>query len=296
MPENNYHHEEVAEIMVSAPGWGLKWGNIIILLIIASILCFSYFFNYPDVVKIPVDFSSATSASVIKPLQVNYGIDTFLIRNNASVKQGQPLIVWYDKYYTSYNSLTKLENVLIKYHNTLNQPVNKPRFLSELNHLDSRKLGAFQNAYSLLISGSFDQIDRILIDIKNWKNNWVSNAEVAGHVTLNNIISPVKTSIDPQQVVLYVQPVNTNYIAHGLITNKAYARLKIKQPAYVNINELGDRKYNAKIISISPIANHAKHDIYLELNNNKDLNLTFTGEARVLLNDKTLLHRLLNIN
>jgi hypothetical protein len=302
MHEENYHHEEVVEIMVSPPGWGLKWGNIIISVIVLMIFGFAYFFNYPDTLKLAVDFSSTTSVNVVQAPAANYGIDTFLVKNGAIVKQGAPLLVWYDRDHSSYTEISQLENILLRYqdiHTRGNFPDN---LIAALKAINVYKLGAFNKAYQLLVLAGKkqtvtlnEQVGQVLIAIDQWKKERVSKAEITGEVTYNSLMASIKNPIAAQSPVIYIQPLNAHYIARGQVGNKLFGEIKVGQRAYVTVNELTNKKVYGYVAGISPLANHARHDVYMQLDQSQGLNLTFTGDARIILRNRTLLQRLFNI-
>ena len=41
--------EQVQEILTKIPHWMIRWGNLLILIILLLVLLFSYFIKYPDV-------------------------------------------------------------------------------------------------------------------------------------------------------------------------------------------------------------------------------------------------------
>ena len=55
MPDNSLDHinlrsEEVIEILTEVPNWMIRWGNLLFLSIILTLLLISWFVKYPDII------------------------------------------------------------------------------------------------------------------------------------------------------------------------------------------------------------------------------------------------------
>lgn len=305
MQENNYHHEEVMDIMVSSPGWGLKWGNSIIFSIIFMILCFTYIFKYPDTVNIPASFSSLNEVSLITAAPVNYGIDTFLVSNGATVRAKAPLLVWYDENHSSYHTIIALENILKKYEqNRKGGGAAAGSLLQQLSAIGKDDLGSVGLEYQALLdelkhpSGLLpEQCTRVLNFIDQWKKKQVVLSKIGGRVTFNYLSSQAKSPVHSRDPILFIQPPGAKYVVKGLVSNKLFGKINIGQEAYVTVNELNNKRFYGRVTGISPLADHKfNHDIYIALNQSPALNFTYTGEARIILQDKPLLARIFNLN
>ena len=93
MPEKiNNHSEEVHEILGTPPGWIIRWGMTIILMVIAVILIGTWFYKYPDIIP-----SRVVILSENPPVQIvaraTGKIDKLLVENNQKVSAGEILAV-----------------------------------------------------------------------------------------------------------------------------------------------------------------------------------------------------------
>lgn len=84
--------EEVQDILSYVPNWMIRWGNLLILVLIIMILFISWFIKYPDVIN-----SSAMITTQIPPqkeyAKVTGKINKILIIDNQTVKKNQPLAI-----------------------------------------------------------------------------------------------------------------------------------------------------------------------------------------------------------
>lgn len=95
MPRNldiELRSEEVQEILEAVPNWMIRYGNMLILALIAMLLFISWFVKYPDVLS-----TEAIITSEIPPqktfAQVTGKLDTIFIEDNQSIKKGDILSV-----------------------------------------------------------------------------------------------------------------------------------------------------------------------------------------------------------
>ena len=97
MPENSraieqLRSDEVQEILTRVPNWMIRWGNLLILLLVGMVLVISWFVKYPDLVV-----SEAIVTSNEPPqkeyAQVSGKIEAILVTNNQEVKSNTPLAV-----------------------------------------------------------------------------------------------------------------------------------------------------------------------------------------------------------
>lgn len=82
--------EEVQDILTKTPHWMLRWGNIILLLLIFLFFLFSWFIRYPD-----IQYADAIITTQIPPQKIYANtsglIDTLFVDNDQIVKKGEIL-------------------------------------------------------------------------------------------------------------------------------------------------------------------------------------------------------------
>jgi len=88
----NNHSEEVHEILGTPPGWIIRWGITIIMIVILIILVGTWYFKYPDIIH-----SRITILSENPPVQIvarsTGKIDELFVNNNQKVTEGEILAV-----------------------------------------------------------------------------------------------------------------------------------------------------------------------------------------------------------
>ena len=96
--ENNIdvRNEEIQEILGTPPGWILRFGTLIFLIVIVLLIWLSYWIQYPDVVEseIIVSFNDPPT-KLISPK--SGFLNELHTRHNPRVKKGQ-LLISYNSY------------------------------------------------------------------------------------------------------------------------------------------------------------------------------------------------------
>ena len=96
MPKNdqniNIRSEEVQEILNAVPNWMIRWGNFLILILIAMLIGISWFVKYPDII------STEAMITTQLPTQKEYAKTTgnliaVLVNDNDLVTKNQPLAI-----------------------------------------------------------------------------------------------------------------------------------------------------------------------------------------------------------
>lgn len=121
----NFHSEEVQDIMGKAPAWVIRWGVTVVFAIFGGILLGCYFIKYPDIIE-----SSAEITTYNPPVELitRYEglIDSLYVSDGDTVKSGDIIAVlensssWSDVNYVSalLDSLSKSKN----YEDVVNLP------------------------------------------------------------------------------------------------------------------------------------------------------------------------------
>jgi hypothetical protein len=84
-------NNEVKDILGTPPKWILRWGNLILLLIIAILITGTTFIKHPQMVSGTVEIKPRLK-NVAVTIPVNSIIDTVFVKDGASVKQGEDLV------------------------------------------------------------------------------------------------------------------------------------------------------------------------------------------------------------
>ena len=157
--ENNIEvlNEEIQEILGTPPGWILRFGTLIFLIVIVVLIWLSYWIQYPDVVvsEIIVSFNDPPS-KLISP-KSGY-LNKLHAVHNQKVKKGQLLI--------SYNSEANYQDVLSLYEKLLQVKQTNQSSILSLSFSENYSIGELQkylfqfldkqNQYSLRVKGIFE--------------------------------------------------------------------------------------------------------------------------------------------
>ena len=147
-------NEEIQEILGTPPGWILRFGTLIFLIVIVILIWLSYWIQYPDVVvsEIIVSFNDPPS-KLISP-KSGY-LNKLHVVHNQKVKKGQLLI--------SYNSEANYQDVLSLYEKLLQVKQTNQSSILSLSFSENYSIGELQkylfqfldkqNQYSLRVKG-----------------------------------------------------------------------------------------------------------------------------------------------
>ncbi|WP_442264475.1 HlyD family secretion protein [Tenacibaculum sp. ZS6-P6] len=149
MPQNSQdieiRSEEVQEILNKVPSWMIRYGNILILLLIIMLLFISWFVKYPDVIKTQVMVTTTNPPEKIFARTTGQ-FEVLLANEGTEVKQNEILAVI--KNSASYKDVLFLKSIVdtIEFHNEkFNFPINDipPLVLGDINSSFSQ----FENDY-----------------------------------------------------------------------------------------------------------------------------------------------------
>ncbi|MGK4568987.1 HlyD family secretion protein [Flavobacterium sp. 3HN19-14] len=140
MPQDNIEirSEEVHDILTRIPGRMIRWGSVIILIILLLLFYLSWLIKYPDLVATEITITSNIPPE--KLLAKTSGkIETILVKDNQNVKKGTPLAVIENA--ANFRDVFLIKSIL----DTIN--LEKSRFPFHL--FTSLDLGEIDEAYSL---------------------------------------------------------------------------------------------------------------------------------------------------
>lgn len=154
--ENNIEvlNEEIQEILGTPPGWILRFGTLIFLIVIVILIWLSYWIQYPDVVVSEIIVSFNDPPSKLISTKSGY-LNKLHVVHNQKVKKGQLLI--------SYNSEANYQDVLSLYEKLLQVKQTNQSSILSLSFSENYSIGELQkylfqfldkqNQYSLRVKG-----------------------------------------------------------------------------------------------------------------------------------------------
>ena len=150
-------NEEIQEILGTPPGWILRFGTLIFLIVIVVLIWLSYWIQYPDVVVSEIIVSFNNPPSKLISTKSGY-LNKLHAVHNQKVKKGQLLI--------SYNSEANYQDVLSLYEKLLQVKQTNQSSILSLSFSENYSIGELQkylfqfldkqNQYSLRVKGIFE--------------------------------------------------------------------------------------------------------------------------------------------
>jgi len=143
MPESNLipesHSEEIDEIITAVPSWILRFGIVIIFIILSSILLMAAFIRYPDIINTSLKVNSLNAPKPVYAKLSGKLVD-LLLPENSIVKAGEPIA--FIESTGSHRDVIKLSIELKRLREKLlkNEPLS-------LKLLPNSSLGELQSAY-----------------------------------------------------------------------------------------------------------------------------------------------------
>lgn len=132
--------EEVQDILTRVPHWMIRWGNVLILIIIGLVFLFSWFIKYPDIVQTEIVIT--TQIPPEKLIAKTSGrIEKILIEDRQKVSEKTPLAIIENP--ANYKDVFFLKTIV----DTIK--VNNTNFEFPLEKLPVLNLGIIESAYSL---------------------------------------------------------------------------------------------------------------------------------------------------
>ena len=185
--------EEVQEILSAVPNWMIRWGNLLILMLIVMLLGISWFIKYPDIItteamittQLPPQKAYAKTTGTLIALLVS---DTDLVTKN------QPLAIIENT--ANYKDVFKLKSVI----DTIK--INNQSFNFPINDLPILFLGDIESQYALF-ENSYIQY-RLNSELQPFSNEAAANRYSISELNrrLRNLLSQKeinKTELDFKQ-------------------------------------------------------------------------------------------------
>lgn len=132
--------EEVQDILTRIPHWMIRWGNLLILIIILLIFIFSWWIKYPDILSTEIIVTTQIPPEKIAA-KSSGRIEKIFIENRADVHKGAPLAIIENP--ADYKDVFLLQSII----DTIE--VNVVDFEFPLEKLPVLQLGAIESSYGL---------------------------------------------------------------------------------------------------------------------------------------------------
>lgn len=130
--------EQVQEILTRVPHWMIRWGNIIILIILLIVMLFSYFIKYPDILTAQIIITTQNPPEKLVTRSTGK-ISKILVEDRTEVQPKTPLaIIENTANYTDVFNLKDIVDAISINTTTFNFPLDK---------CASMQLGEVQNAF-----------------------------------------------------------------------------------------------------------------------------------------------------
>jgi len=144
MPNNidniELRSEDVQEILSAVPNWMIRWGNLLVLILIVMLLGISWFVRYPDIIT--AEAMITTQIPPQKEFAKTTGIlIAVLVNDNDLVKKNQPLAIIENT--ANYKDVYILKSVI----DTIK--INNQSFNFPINDLPILFLGDIESQYAL---------------------------------------------------------------------------------------------------------------------------------------------------
>jgi multidrug resistance efflux pump len=125
--------EEVQEIFTRVPHWMIRWGSVVVLLILLTLFFVSWFIKYPDVITTQIVITTNIPPEKLVA-KVPGKIEAILVKDKASILKNTPLAVIENS--ANYNDVFLLKSIV----DTIN--IDKDKFPFE--KLKSAQLGEIE--------------------------------------------------------------------------------------------------------------------------------------------------------
>lgn len=131
--------EQVQEILTKTPSWMIRWGNMVILLIIVLVFFFSWLIKYPDIVTAEISITTEIPPEKLVA-RATGRIEEILVEDRANVSAGTPLAIIESA--ADYRDVFQLKAIT----DTIN--IRGLQFIFPFEKLPVMKLGAIENSFA----------------------------------------------------------------------------------------------------------------------------------------------------
>ncbi len=132
--------EEVQDILTKVPHWMIRWGTVLIFVIILMLFFVSWFIKYPDVVNTEIVIT--TNIPPEKIVSKSSGrIEAILVKNKSIVSKNSTLAIIENT--ANYNDVFLLKSIVDNYN------INDPKIEFPFSKLKNTQLGEIESAYAV---------------------------------------------------------------------------------------------------------------------------------------------------
>lgn len=132
--------EEVQDILTKVPHWMIRWGTVLIFVIILMLFFVSWFIKYPDVVNTEIVIT--TNIPPEKIVAKSSGrIEAILVKNKSIVSKNSTLAIIENT--ANYNDVFLLKSIVDNYN------INDPKIEFPFSKLKNTQLGEIESAYAV---------------------------------------------------------------------------------------------------------------------------------------------------
>lgn len=143
MPEHNdieLRSEEVQDILTRVPHWMIRWGNIVVLLILFSMMVGAYFVQYPDIVTAEVIITTQNPPEKLVA-RTSGKISEILVADRSEVQPKTALAIIENT--ADYRAVLALKNCI----DTIS--INASQFNFPFENFSNMQLGEIQNSFTI---------------------------------------------------------------------------------------------------------------------------------------------------
>ncbi len=130
--------EEVQEILTRVPHWLIRWGSVVVLLILVSLFFVSWLVKYPDVISTQIVITTTIPPEKLVA-KITGKIEVILVNDRETILKNTPLAVIENS--ANYNDVFLLKSIV----DTINIDKNKFPF----EKLKSSQLGEIESLFAL---------------------------------------------------------------------------------------------------------------------------------------------------
>jgi multidrug resistance efflux pump len=141
MPEEKeieLRSEEVQEILTRVPHWMIRWGNVVIFVLLLFLLLISWIVKYPDLITSQISLTTSTPPERLIA-RTSGRIETIFVQDNQQVNQKTPLAVIENS--GNYNDIFKLKKAI--------EVFQKGTTPFDFSQFQNAQFGEIESAYSL---------------------------------------------------------------------------------------------------------------------------------------------------
>lgn len=130
--------ENVQDILTKPPHWMVRWGNMVIFIILMMVLVMSWFIKYPEFIPAPIIVTSQNPPEKIEA-RISSRIEKILIKDHQNVKKNDILMILQST--SNYDDVLKLKKLM--------DSITPGRLFSfPINQTSNFRLGELQSDYN----------------------------------------------------------------------------------------------------------------------------------------------------